>query len=52
MPFNHNIKRPAPLPTGALPTDDELWALRQRAYAAQSEVIRQALKRIVKLGQR
>lgn len=52
MPYNRDIRRPAPLPTGALPTDDELWALRQRAYAAQGEAIRQAIKRIVRLGQR
>lgn len=52
MPFNHEINRPAPLPTGALPTDLELSALRQRAYAAQGEAIRRAIKRLVRLGQR
>jgi len=47
MPFNHAIKRPAPLPTGALPTTEELWELRQRAYAAQGQAIRQVFKRLI-----
>ena len=47
MPFNHDIRRAAPFPTGALPSDDELWALRQRAHAAQAEALRRTLKRIV-----
>ena len=51
MPYNHNIRPSAPLPTGALPTDDELWALRQRAHEAQAEVIRRAFKRIVRINQ-
>lgn len=49
MPFNYDIRRVAPLPTGALPTDDELWTLRQRAHAAQAETIRRAFKRIVRI---
>jgi hypothetical protein len=51
MPFNHAIKRPAPLPTGALPTDMELAQLRQKAYAAQGAAIRQAIMRLVRMGQ-
>ena len=52
MPFNHSINHPAPIPTGALPTDIELSVLRQKAYAAQSAVIRQAIRRLVRMGQR
>jgi len=50
MPFNHQINKPAPLPTGALPTDFELSQLRQKAYIAQGEALRRAIKRLVRMG--
>ena len=39
MTYNHGIKEAAPLPTVALPTDDEIMAMIHRAQQKRSEAL-------------
>lgn len=46
MPYNRDIHSRAPLPSGALPTDDEITALVGHGRRLQSEAFWRALKRL------
>ena len=48
MTYNQNIKAFAPLPTGALPTDDEIMALIHRGHQKQSEAIVKLVRHVFK----
>ncbi len=48
MTYNHDIKAVAPLPSGALPTDDEIMALIRRAHQKRSEAFANLVRNIFK----
>ncbi len=48
MTYNHDIKEVAPLPTGALPTDDEIMALIRRAQQKRSEAFVKLARKVFK----
>ena len=46
MTYNQDIKTVAPLPTGALPTDDEIMALIRRGRQKQSAAVVELLRKV------
>ncbi len=48
MTYNQDIKAVAPLPTGALPTDDEIMAMIGRAHQMRSEAFAKLVRNIFK----
>lgn len=46
MPYNFDIKAAAPLPSGAIPTDEELDRLVARAHAMRSQSFARSFNRI------
>ena len=46
MPFNRDISRKAPFPSGALPTHDELNVLVRRANEARARAVVRGIGRI------
>ena len=50
MPYNRNIKGVAPLPSGALPTDDEIATVISKANRARAEFLVHGLRRILHQG--
>lgn len=48
MAFNRQIGHSAPLPTGALPTTEEMTALRHQAWGRDIRNVRRAVGRFFK----
>ncbi|MDP6389870.1 MAG: hypothetical protein QF654_08265 [Alphaproteobacteria bacterium] len=48
MTYNQDIKALAPLPSGALPTDDEIRALIHRAHQKRSEAFVKLVRNVFK----
>ena len=48
MTYNQDIKAFAPLPSGALPTDDEIVALIHRAQQKRSEAFAKLVRNVFK----
>ncbi len=48
MAYNREIGHAAPFPTGALPTTEELTALRHQAWSRDVRNFRQAMARLFK----
>ena len=46
MPYNRDIDHSAPLPSGALPTSEELDALISKSRQRQTQMILKALRRL------
>ena len=52
MPYNKDISNLAPFPTGALPTDDQIAAILQRARQDRAHTIVRGLRRLFGSGKR
>lgn len=50
MPYNRDIKGVAPLPTGALPTDDQIANVINRANRDRAEFLVRGLRRFLHQG--
>ena len=50
MPYNRDIKGLAPLPSGALPTDDEIASAINKANRARAEFLVRGLRRVLHQG--
>ena len=48
MPYNRHIGHSAPLPSGALPTEEEMASLRHRAWNRDVRGLRRAVGRLFK----
>ena len=46
LPYNRDIQSLAPLPNGALPTDDEIQRMVARARRDRAELISQSFRRL------
>ena len=46
LPFNRDIQAIAPLPTGALPTDEEIQRMVARARRDRAELFGRSFKRL------
>ena len=46
LPFNRDIQGLAPLPNGALPTDDDIQRMVARARRDRAELISQSFRRL------
>jgi hypothetical protein len=50
MPYNRDIKSLAPLPSGALPTDDQIASVISKASQARAEFLVRGLRRFLHQG--
>lgn len=50
MPYNRDIKGLAPLPNGALPTDDEIASVISKASRARAEFLVRGIRRVLHQG--